>query len=260
MASVVSLVMSAGPRSSSVLPLARVSRAAKSDIGKGVRGQGTGVSRSFRAPSRQSREAICTVADHGHVVWNRLRPHPKFGDNAGFIAQGIAPAIELNDSCTHNALTEIFVRCTNEHLIDTLFLGCFVGGRSERIIRLKVDHWPHHHSHCLQRLLKDGELRQQLGSYSFAGLVSGIQIVPKRLHNVIRCHANVSCASFDHGQNGRQDAADCADFPAVHIFCGRHGEKVPEQFICPVNQVHIHAAPISFLQAILYGPARRLPS
>jgi hypothetical protein len=30
-----------------------------------------------------------------------------------------------------------------------------------------------------------------------------------------------------------------------------HREKVPEQFIRPLNQVHIHAAPISSLLAML---------
>jgi len=38
-------------------------------------------------------------------------------------------------------------------------------------------------------------------------------------------------------------------------------QRVPRKsagtIVCPVNQVHIHVAPIVFLQAMLYEPARR---
>ena len=57
---------------------------------------------------------------------------------------------------------------------------------------------------------------------------------------MIGCNPNVGCTSLDHGQNGSQDATYGADFLAVHICGSGHGEKVPEQFIGPVNQVHIH--------------------
>ena len=30
----------------------------------------------------------------------------------------------------------------------------------ERIIRLELDHWPHHHSHSLERLLENRKLRE----------------------------------------------------------------------------------------------------
>jgi hypothetical protein len=69
---------------------------------------------------------------------------------------------------------------------------------------------------------------------------------------VIGCNANVGCTVLNDGQNGGQYAAYRPNLPAVHIFCGWHGEKMPEQFISPVNQVHIHAAPIIILWVMLY--------
>jgi hypothetical protein len=75
---------------------------------------------------------------------------------------------------------------------------------------------------------------------------------------MIGCNSNVSCAALDHGQNGSQDSAYRADFLVVHICRSGYGEKVPEQLICPVNQVHIHVTPIVFLQAMLYEPATDL--
>jgi len=38
------------------------------------------------------------------------------------------------------------------------------GGRSERVIHLRVDHWPHHYSHCFPRFLQNGELRSNSGA------------------------------------------------------------------------------------------------
>ena len=99
---------------------------------------------------------------------------PELGHNAGFIAQGVAPSVQLNDPCADNTLTEVFVRRTNEHLPHTIVLRCLTGGRSERVIRLIIDHRPHHDSHCFQRFLENRELREQLPRHTFAGLVSGI--------------------------------------------------------------------------------------
>src|SRR6266704_805036 len=75
---------------------------------------------------------------------------------------------------------------------------------------------------------------------------------------MIGCNPNVGCTAFDHGQNGSQDTTYCADFLTGHIYRSRHSKKMPKQFICPVNQVHIHAAPINSLQAMLCRPASDL--
>jgi hypothetical protein len=42
-----------------------------------------------------------------------------------------------------------------------------------------------------------------------------------------------------------------ANLLAIYIGSSGHGEKVPEQFIGPVNEVHIHTAPISSLRTML---------
>jgi len=68
---------------------------------------------------------------------------------------------------------------------------------------------------------------------------------------MVGCNPDVGCSAFDHRQNGSQDTAYRPTFLTVYISRSGHGEEVPEQFIRPVNQVHIHAAPISFLLAML---------
>src|SRR5260370_12255861 len=82
----------------------------------GVSGQGK--RRRLQAPSRHTWEAICTVADHGQVVRNRLRLHPELGYNAGFIAQDLAPAVQLNDPTTHNPLPKTFLGRTTYTLLN----------------------------------------------------------------------------------------------------------------------------------------------
>ena len=114
-----------------------------------------------------------------------------------------------------------------------------------------MDHWPHHDPHGFQRFLKNRELREQFLRHALAGLVSGIEIVPERLHDMIGGNPDVSCSTLDHGHDGSQDTADCSDFLAARIRRGGHGEEVPEQFVSTVNQVHIHADPLNFLQGML---------
>ena len=48
-------------------------------------------------------------------------------------------------------------------------------------------------------------------------------------------------------------------FPGRPYICGSgHGEKVPEQFIGPIKQVHIHPVSIRFLLAMLNQPHPRI--
>src|ERR1039457_2701467 len=197
--------------------------------------------RSLLSPSRHTGEAICTVADHRQVIRDRLRFHTKFSDDAGFIPHNVLPAIQLYDSGAYHTLTKIFVRCANEYSTDTLILRGSCSGGSERIIGLVIHHWPYDHSHCFQRFLENRKLREQFRSHAFSRLVSGIQVVAKRLHDMVGCNPDVSCATLNHGYNGRQDTTHCTDFLTVRIFRGGHGEKMPEQFVGSVNQVHIHA-------------------
>jgi len=127
-----------------------------------------------------------------------------------------------------------------------VILRRLASGGSERVVRLVVDHRPHHHSHRLQGFLENGELRKQLRRHTLAGLVSGIKIIPERLDDVIGSDPDVGCPALDDGQNGGQDATDRPDFPAVHVRRRRYGEEVPEQFIGAVDQVDIHTAPTGF--------------
>src|SRR5256885_1465698 len=77
------------------------------------------------------------------------------------------------------------------------------------------------------------------------------QVIRNRLDDMIGGNAKVSGAALDHGYNGSQDTAYRSDFLAVRIRHRGHGEEVPEQFVSTVNQVHIHAIPISLLQGML---------
>ncbi len=136
-----------------------------------------GKRRCLRAPSRHPREAIGVVADQGEIVGDRLGFYAEFFDDAGFIAQNIAAAVELHDPISYDALTEIFVWGTDEHLSHAIVLGCFGGGGGEGIVRLIFDHGPHDDSHGFEPLLEKRELGEQLGRNAFAGFVSGIEIV-----------------------------------------------------------------------------------
>src|SRR4029077_3429029 len=103
---------------------------------------------------------ICAVAYDRQEVRNGLRFYSEFRYDSGLIAHDLTPAVQLNDSCSYHALTEIFIRRTNEQLLLSVILGCFVSSRGERIVRLIIDHWPHHHSHCFQCFLENRELEQ----------------------------------------------------------------------------------------------------
>src|SRR6266478_1936647 len=68
---------------------------------------------------------------------------------------------------------------------------------------------------------------------------------------------NVSCTALDHGQNGAHHTAHGADFLPVRICCRGHCKKVPEQFICSVDQVHIHIVPGQFPESHVTRSGKR---
>ncbi len=131
-------------------------------------------SRSFRAPPTHARKTIGSIANHRQIVRDRLRPHAKLSNHAGLIAHDVLPAVQLNHPCTHYALTEIFVGRAEEDFSDAVILRGLRGGRGERVVRLELDHGPHHYPHRFQSFLENRELREQRRIYALAGFVVGI--------------------------------------------------------------------------------------
>jgi hypothetical protein len=73
---------------------------------------------------------------------------------------------------------------------------------------------------------------------------------------MISCHPDVGGTALDHGQNGSEDTTYCADLLAAHILRSGHAEKMPEQFIGPVNQVHVHAAAVRSARNLMLSTKR----
>jgi hypothetical protein len=67
---------------------------------------------------------------------------------------------------------------------------------------------------------------------------------------MVRGNAKMSCALFKHRQNGGKHAAHRANFLSARVSGRGHGKKVPEQFVCAVDQINIHE------EAMLHDPAR----
>ena len=68
-------------------------------------------------------------------------------------------------------------RRADNNLPNAIILSCFRRSGRECIVGFEFDHRPHQHSHGLQRLLKNWELRQQRRIHAFASLVARVKIV-----------------------------------------------------------------------------------
>src|SRR5580704_18941719 len=84
---------------------------------------GQGQSSSLCAPSRQTREAIGRIADDRQEIRNGLRLDSELRHDSVLIAQDFTSPVQLNDSCAHHTLTEIFVRSTNQDLAHPVVFG-----------------------------------------------------------------------------------------------------------------------------------------
>ena len=139
-----------------------------------VKVAGESEGRRFGAPTRQTGIAVCAVTHDREVVRDRLRPDSEFGDDSSFVAHDLPSAIALNYSGADNGLGEILIGSTDDHLADALVLGCIERGRCQRVVRLKVNHWPYEHAHCAQCFFQNGKLRKQLRRHSLTRLITRI--------------------------------------------------------------------------------------
>src|SRR6516225_7498473 len=183
---------------------------------------------SLGSPSWYARVTIRTVADRGQIVGNRGRLYPELCDYASLVAQDLASAIQLDDTGPHDALAEVLVRSTNDNLSDPLILCCFRRGRSECIVGLEFDHRPHQHSHRLQRLFENWELREECRIYAFASLIARIKVVSEGLNHMVGRDADVSRSSFNHRENRSKHAANCTNLLPGGVFGRRHRVEVAE--------------------------------
>ena len=171
---------------------------------------------SFFSPSGNAGIAVRSVAHNRQVIGNRFRVHAELRGHSRFIAENLTSTIELNDSGTDDALSEILVWRANDDLLDAFVLGRLRGRGRESIIRLEVGHRPDKYSHSLQGFLENRKLRKQFLRYALTGFVSGIQLIAEGLYYMISGDSDMCGASFDHGQNGTEHAANRPNFlPAL---------------------------------------------
>src|SRR5215469_17515854 len=91
--------------------------------------------RSFQTPTAQTGVAVGSVSNHSQKIRNRLWLYPELRDHRCFIAHQVAHAVELHHSRSHNALAEIFVRCANENLGNSIIVR-----RDRKSTRLNSSH------------------------------------------------------------------------------------------------------------------------
>ena len=95
------------------------------------------------------------------------------------------------------------------------------GGGRKGVVGLELDHRPHHQAKSMRRALGQRELGHQLRRHAIAGLVSGEQLVAKRLDDVIEGACHMGYAVF--AQQRQQRAED----PARRPDLGTVGPSAP---------------------------------
>jgi len=136
-------------------------------------------------------------------------------------------------------LGQILVRGSNNHAIDLGVLRGEKGGRRESIVRLKFHPGPNHDAGGGKDFFKDRELRPQVGLNTFAGLVTGPEIVAIGLNDLIGCHGQMGGAFLDHAEHRSQDPAYRSDLTSLRV--PRRGErvKVTKQLVRAVYKMDV---------------------
>ena len=199
----------------------------------------------LRAPARQAGEPVGAVADEGQPVRDAGRRHAVLGPHRGFVEGRVVTAVELHDPRVADALGEVLVGGADH---DPFHAG--VGDRDgrrggQRVVGFERDLGPHRDAERVERVFEDGELGEEGRFDSFAGLVSGPEIVAERLDDVVGGDADVGRALLEELQDREDDAPGRADVDPVGRSVLGHREVVAEQLVGAVDEVGLHAPCLS---------------
>jgi len=115
-----------------------------------------------------------------------------------------------------------------------------VRGRGQRIVRLQLDHGPHHDTHRGQCLLEWVELGEERGLDTFARLVAGPEVVAEGLDDVVGRDPDVGRFVLDHLQHGMQHSRDGAVRLVLAFVEAALAVEVTEQLVGAVEDVNDH--------------------
>jgi hypothetical protein len=133
------------------------------------------------------------------------------------VADLLRPPVDLHDSLAADALREVLVRSPDADLLHPPVRGGNPGGGGQGVVRLQLDHRPHHDPHCRQCLLERMELREEGGLDTLAGLVARPELVAEGLDDVIGRDADVRGALLDHLEDGIEDAEHATEWRVVAL-------------------------------------------
>src|SRR5207253_7944654 len=120
------------------------------------------------------------VAHQREIVRNERGCNSILGADGLLVTNLILSSINLHHAIADNALREIFVRRPDANLLHTLIFRSKMGRGCERIVSLKLDHWPHSDTHRSQRLFQWMKLREQRSFNSSTGFIAQPEIISKR--------------------------------------------------------------------------------
>ncbi len=114
------------------------------------------------------------------------------------VSQLARATIELDDAVAPHALRQVLVRRAHDDLIGARIGGGHDRGRGQRVVGLELDHGPDDHAERAQRLLHRLELGVEQRVQALARLVARPERVAKRFDDVVRGHAQMRDAAFEH--------------------------------------------------------------
>ena len=147
--------------------------------------------RGLVPPAGQPGEAIGAVAYErepvGDAFWldAPLRPH------RGLVVRDVASPIPKDDAVADDELGHVLVGRADHDPFDARIGGEALRRGADGVVRLPLDHRPEDDAQRLDRLLRDGELAQELRIHAGARLVARVQVVPERLDDPIRGRSDV---------------------------------------------------------------------
>src|SRR5262249_47336871 len=92
-----------------------------------------------------------------------------------------------------------------------------------------------------ERFLQQRELREQFRLHPLACLITGPQLIPERLDDVIGCDRQVRGDAVEEREDRSDDAAYGGDFAPVLRFRRRQRVIVSKEFVRAVDEIHIHS-------------------
>ncbi len=198
--------------------------------------------RRHRPEARETREPVRASPTRASQSGIAAGATPHFAADAGVVVDEVAPPVAQDDASPRTTCARSLSGVQTRTCSTSASAAKRSGRRRQRVVRLELDHRPERDPERDDRLLRHGELGEEVGGDAGLGLVAGPEIVAERADHPVVGAGDVRGALVPEQREERPDEPGDRGEGHPVAAADRRTRRVvrPEELVGRVDEVDAH--------------------